>query len=717
MNIDQGRENQARVLVTDDDVAIRMLISETLQMAGFDVFEAENGTMAVELFTQHHPDVVLLDVMMPGIDGFETCRTLRELPGGENVPILMMTGLDDVESISNAYEAGATDFFGKPLNFLVLSHRVRYMLRGKRVTEELRESKARLDRAQQVARLGHWEWDIASRVLLWSDEVYSQFGLSPDEFHPTYDSFMEKVHPDDRQFVENAVQYSLKNCEPYSIDHRIVLPGGRIRYVHEQAQLIYDSDGNPVAMTGTVQDITARKEAEEQIRYLAYYDSLTKLPNRMLFNERLIHDIALTRRHDGMLAILFLDLDRFKQINDTLGHSTGDKLLEATANLFTSCMRESDMIGHADPIAHSNIVARLGGDEFIISLGDIKRPEDAAVVAERILESLAKPIKLDEHEVYVTASIGISIYPNDGEDAETLMMHADTAMYHAKDAGKNNYQFFMRAMTATAKGRLSMESSLRRAMSRDEFEMYYQPQVDSQSEKIIGMEALIRWHHPELGLVPPATFIPLAEETGLIGQLGDWVMRQACEHAKACDEAGLGPLRVAVNLSGYQFRDKQLVNLVDHALKAASLDPALLELEITEGVVMKNAEQTIRTLQELKAMGVRLSIDDFGTGYSSLSYLKRFPIDSLKIDRSFIQDITTDSDDAAITRAIIAMARNMNIDVVAEGVEMDGQLRFLRDEGCGLVQGFLFSKPLPAQAFIGLMKSHLENDRRLGYAK
>jgi len=717
MNISQGRESQARVLIADDDDAIRMLVSESLQMAGFDVLEAENGSVALELFVQYRPEVILLDVMMPGMDGFDTCRALRQLPGGEGVPVLMMTGLDDVDSISKAYEAGATDFAGKPINFLILSHRVRYMLRARRMTNELRESKARLDRAQRVARLGHWEWDIGSGGLMWSGEVYAQFGLSSKDFQPTYDGFLERVHPDDRELVESAVAQALKHKSKYSVDHRIILPNKTVRYVHEQGQVLTDKDGNPVRMTGTVQDITDRKEAEDKIRHLAYYDSLTQLPNRMLFNDRLMQAIALAKRHERMLAILFIDLDRFKHINDTLGHSKGDELLQAVAGIFSECIRESDTITHFETEIVANTVARLGGDEFVISLADIKRPEDAATVAQRILEALEKPIKLGAHEVFVSASIGVSIYPNDGEDAETLFMHADTAMYHVKDAGKNNYQFFIKSMNAAAHGRMSMESNLHKALEREEFVLHYQPQVDSRSEGIVGMEALVRWNHPELGLVPPATFIPLAEETGLIVPMGDWVMRQACMHARACDEAGLDPLRVSVNLSGHQFREKRLVSLVGDALQEAGLDPVRLELEITESVVMENAELTVRTLRELKAMGVRVSIDDFGTGYSSLSYLKRFPIDSLKVDRSFIQDITIDPDDAAITRAIIAMAKSLRLEVVAEGVETAEQLNFLRLEGCELIQGYLFSKPLPADDFIMLMNTYDVNSRRLGNAE
>ena len=398
------------------------------------------------------------------------------------------------------------------------------------------------------------------------------------------------------------------------------------------------------------------------------------------------------------VATVLFDLDHFKRINETLGHSVGDRLLVAVAERLRQCVRDYDAVSRAEAVSSKSgtTLARLGGDEFILAMADIERVEDAAKAAQRLIQAMQAPFQMDEHEIVVTASIGISLYPDDGEDAETLLKNADSALYHAKDAGRNNYQFYNQSMNAKAFARLSLEGSLRRALEKQEFLLHYQPQVDARSGAIVGAEALIRWRHPDLGLVSPLDFIPLAEESGLIVPMGEWVLRTACAELKAWQDAGHGMLRMAVNLSGRQFRQQDLVASVQRAMDAAGIDPQTLELEITESVLMQDAAETTRLLDNLKALGVKLSVDDFGTGYSSLSYLKRFPIDALKIDRSFIRDIASDPDDAAITTAILAMAGGLGLEVVAEGVETMEQLGFLRGRNCQMIQGYLFSKPLPS---------------------
>jgi len=440
-----------------------------------------------------------------------------------------------------------------------------------------------------------------------------------------------------------------------------------------------------------------RQQAEETINHLAYYDALTGLPNRALFNDRLAMALVQAQRHQRKLAVLFLDLDRFKTINDTLGHAMGDRLLQGVAQRLTSCVREGDT------------VARLGGDEFMLLLPGIEHVEDVAKIVQRVLEVLKPSFNFDGQEFHITSSIGIALYPNDSEDAEALLKNADTALHRAKEQGRNNYQFYIPSMNATSFERLILENNLRRALERKEFVLYYQPQVSLLTKRIVGMEALLRWQHPELGLVPPRKFIPLAEETGLIGSLGEWVLQTACAQNKAWQEVGFPPLRVAVNLSAHLFRQQGLVETVARVLKETRLNPHYLELEVTEGTLMENAEATVSTLRKLKEMGVHLSIDDFGTGYSSLSYLRRFPIDTLKIDQSFVWDISSDPDDATIARLIIAMAHSLKLKVVAEGVETEEQLSFLRFHQCDELQGYLFSKPVPAEAFTQL----LQEERRL----
>ena len=693
------------ILVADDEPTIRQLVREALESAEFSVVEARNGAQAVAAFSSLHPDLVLLDVMMPEMDGFQACAAVRRLPGGESTPILILTGLDDIESIKRAFEAGATDFASKPFNLLVLGHRVRYMLRAKRALDDLRESEARRASAQRIARLGNWERNLETGELHWSEEIFRLFGVDPGSFTPTPEGFLARVHPQDRDVVGRSLQEALRGEKPYSFDLRIQLPDGSVRFVHEEAEVQFAADGRPLRMAGTTQDISERKQAEDQIRFLAFYDGLTRLPNRLLFLEGLNLALAAARRQDRRLAVLFLDLDRFKRINDTLGHSMGDRLLQAVSERLKGSLRSSDTIARGESPSAGDTVARLGGDEFIVLLTDMTRGEDAAKVARRILDALADPFRLDQQEVFITGSLGIGVFPHDGEDADTLLKNADTAMYHAKDAGRNGYQFYSGSMNAAAFQRLSLENNLRRALERDEFLLHFQPQVDVATGAIVGAEALVRWRHPELGLVSPADFIPLAEETGLILPIGEWVLRRACAQARAWRDAGYPPLHMAVNISGRQFRQQLLVRSVEQAVAAAGYDPHRLELEITESVLMRSAEETVRTLRDLKEMGSRISVDDFGTGYSSLNYLTRFPIDALKIDQSFIRDITTDPADAAITTAIIAMAAGLKLQVIAEGVETPEQVAFLRRQGCHLMQGYHFSRPVPAEGFEKLLQA------------
>jgi diguanylate cyclase (GGDEF)-like protein/PAS domain S-box-containing protein len=689
--------------VADDDSTVREVVREALLLAGFAVEEARDGAEAVALFERVAPDLVILDVRMPRMDGFEACVELRRRPGGNVVPILILTALDDVESITRAYEAGATDFASKPFNLTVLGHRVRYMLRARLALEELRRSQARLAAAQRIARLGHWERDLSTGEVVWSEEIFRLLGVEPGSCRPGMEAFLARLHPDDRERAARAAEDAITGSRPYALDLRVGLPGGEIRHLHDQAEVILDPQGRARHMAGTLQDITDRKRAEEQIRRLAYYDGLTRLPNRLLSTERLKVALENARRQSRTVAVLFLDLDQFKRINDTLGHGAGDRLLQGVADRLRKCLRAGDTIARGDPHDPSDTVARLGGDEFIISLTDIARGEDAARVARRILKTLEEPFRLDGQDVLVGGSIGISLYPHDGEDVEALLRNADSAMYHVKDSGRGTFEFYDRSMNAKARERLAMEGSLRKALERGELLLHFQPQVDTDTGAIVGAEALVRWNHPDRGLVPPLEFIPLAEETGLILPIGEWVLKSACAQGKAWRDAGHGGLMMAVNLSGRQFRQQPLSRVVREAVDGTGFDPKSLELELTESVLMRDADETVRTLRELRSQGPRISVDDFGTGYSSLSYLSRFPIDTLKIDRSFVRGITSGRGEAAIAAAIIAMARGLGLGVVAEGVESREQRDSLRGHGCRMMQGYLFGKPVPAEEFAGLL--------------
>jgi diguanylate cyclase (GGDEF)-like protein/PAS domain S-box-containing protein len=442
-----------------------------------------------------------------------------------------------------------------------------------------------------------------------------------------------------------------------------------------------------------------RKHAEDQLRFIATHDPLTGLPNRAMFNERLRHALHQGVRYNRGLAVMFIDIDRFKVVNDTLGHSAGDRLLQNCAKRLTECLRESD------------IVARLGGDEFVVMIENFAGPRDAIAVAQKILNGLVKPFFVDGQEFLMSASIGISTFPDDGADMEALVKNADIAMYRAKDQGRNNYQFYSAQMNKHTFERLAMESSLRRAVERNEFLLHYQPKLDLRNGAISGVEALVRWNHPDWGMVSPAQFIPLAEETGLIVQIGEWVLKTACEQSRQWRDQGIPGVRVAVNLSARQFAQKTLLRDIAKTIAESGLTPESLELEITESLVMQNAEHATETLQKLKAMGIILSIDDFGTGYSSLAYLKRFPIDCIKVDRSFIKDIPIDPDDMAITKGVIALGHSLRLKVIAEGVETVEQRDFLQANGCDEFQGFFFSKPLPAEEVTTLLRNHMQKPR------
>lgn len=455
------------------------------------------------------------------------------------------------------------------------------------------------------------------------------------------------------------------------------------------------------------QEISERQSSEKRLAYIAYYDGLTNLPNRNLFEDRVEQTISANSRDNVQSALLFLDLDNFKRINDTFGHIVGDELLMGIADRLRMLTRKSDSITHnnKDPM-----FARVGGDEFTVLLSEIKKLEDAAKVAQRIIDSLTQPFVLNKHEVFITVSIGIAICPDDGNDLFDLMKNADAAMYHAKSKGKNNYQYYKKSMNDTAADRLLLETDLRMALQRKELLLYYQPQVDSLSGKIIGVEALIRWKHPERGLVSPLEFIPLAEDTGMIVPISNWVLETACNQSRTWQDNSIYNVPISVNLTSHHFQQRALIKDISALLERSGLQPSDLILEITESTVMEDTDTTLKNFQELTKMGLRISIDDFGTGYSSLSYLKRFPIHAIKIDRSFIKDIITNEDDATIANTIISMAHNLNMIVVAEGVETEDQLRFLLERNCDELQGFLFSSPLPADEVTVLLEKEIKGD-------
>jgi len=849
-------------MIVDDDRSARLIIKTALKQSTFDILETTNGSEALELFVEYQPDLVLLDVIMPQIDGFEACRRIRTFPNGETVPIILMTASDDFEAIAKAYDAGATDFFAKPITPQVLRERLRYMLRASATTKQLHRSQELLSKAQAVAALGSFSYEPGSPNLEVSEEFLDIIG-PVDKNHPvTWDVFWEKIHPQDKENLTPFLEKAYHLGTNFKQDIRLVGHPRGERFVMLQIDPETNSDGNVLRLIGIIQDITERKLSElyetdqnfvmqsivrkEPLRkilfeiagllerqrpqslaalcqieenqiqmmlspslpehfcqsmaetvlspnngtcaaaaYLgepAVADNVTTSPfwkNRQkealshgfyssasvpvfsgkgqilgtvcMLQRRIYHanneDLDLMKRiadlialameqknlsrqlvyqasHDpltglinrgaliqwiaGILkqysrkktfgAYMLIDLDRFKHINDSLGHHLGDLLLQDVAERLRHCLRDSDLL------------SRVGGDEFVVILPEIKEEEDAVRAALRILDSFKLQFSLEEHKLSVGASIGITLFPKDAEDEINLHKNADIAMYVAKNEGGNRFHFFNNEMHEAVMQRLQIENDLRKALERDEFELHYQPQLDLKSDKLMVLEALIRWNHPVWGRILPAHFIPVAEDSRLIIPIGKWVIQEACRQNKAWQEQGFAPIRVAVNVSAIQFTETDFAKIVQEALSETRLDPFWLEVEITETVVLKDLEKANANLYKLRELGVTTTLDDFGTGYSSITYLSKLPLDGIKIDRSFIRDLEIsptleNGKNVNFMKAFATLAQNLNLSLVAEGVETEDQCNCLKNLGYTIGQGFLFSMPLPANEIRKFLQS------------
>ncbi|EED30986.1 response regulator receiver modulated diguanylate cyclase/phosphodiesterase [gamma proteobacterium NOR5-3] len=589
---------RAKILVADDDMNVRLLSRQCLESEGMIVVEAADGHEALDAFVRERPDLVFLDVEMPGMTGLEVCRRIRAMPQGESVPIMIVTGSDDRKSIDDGFDAGATQYKTKPVNWSLLGRDVQYMLRASNAFNSL-------------------------------------------------------------------------------------------------------------------------KRQEDRLRYLAYFDPLTSLPNRRSFNEQLNRILKRSQRLNTFSALLFIDLDNFKRINDSIGHGRGDRLLVEISKRLINELREDDAISYySDSSAEeehdgNTEIARLGGDEFTVVLADVLHTDDVERIALRIMKTLSEPIPLQTHNPVVTPSIGIAMYPQDGEDAESLVRNADTAMYAAKADGRACFRFYNEEMNARSVEHLKLEEDLREAMRTDQLELRYQPQVETVTGAVVSLEALVRWKHPERGMISPADFIPVAESTGQIIELGEWVLKEVARHCVYWDSIGLASFRVCVNISPLQFNQPDLLHYIKGFLGRSGLDPHRLELELTESAIMTDGESNILKLSQLKSLGLDLAVDDFGTGYSSLSYLRRFPINTLKIDQSFVADMNS-ADGAAIVDAIIALAKTLNMRSIAEGIETEEQLAYLAKRGVDLMQGFYFARPLyPEDVPNAIAQDYSETIRRV----
>lgn len=687
-------KTEAIVLLVDDDPNFRSLSREHLNPAGFKILEAGSGTEALSLIKSETPDLILLDAVMDDMDGFETCQRFRATPALTDVPIIMSTGLGDIDSINKAFEVGASDFIIKPLNYAVLIHHIRFLLRSSKTTAELRNSRQQLSAAQRIARLGYWTWNVETDRFIISTYLAEFFRIYPDKFQGTLAAYLALIVPDDRKKVEDAIYSVMEGKDAIDIEYALSIDGSEPVLVRQETALIRGSAHRIV--TGTVQDVTRQKETEKMIQQMAYYDELTGLASRSYYHEQIDHFIKRARRDNESFAFLYLDLDEFKFVNDSFGHNIGDQYLKVIAHRFKSVIREADF------------AARLGGDEFCILLNNVTGDSQPIEVAERCLKKINQPLILDDNHFNPRVSIGIAMFPKDGENEHDLMKAADAAMYSAKKAGKQCYAYYRPEMTALAMKRLQDEHLLREAVETNQFVLYYQPQINMQTGRIEGLEALIRWQHPIHGLVSPFEFITLAENLGLIDKIGVWVLGEACRQMMAYQTQGHDLVKIAVNISPIHFRDPALIGSVREALRESRLPPDFLQLEVTESVMQTQGD--LKIFAQLKKLGVKIAIDDFGTGYSSLASLKELPVDCLKIDRVFVQDVLYNPQTPVLLGTIIGLANAMDYSIVAEGVETFEQAMVMSGLGCQIIQGYFFSKPVSAQQLPALFGTNFIAD-------
>ncbi len=698
---DDETSEHPRVLLVDDDEVSLMLTAIALRERGFDIVEVTSGEAALAALEETAPDLVVLDALMPGMDGFETCTVLRALAGYAHIPVLMLTGLDDDASITRAYRAGATDFFVKSTQWSLLGGRLRYMLRASRTRIELERSKFKLARAQDLARMGSFDWRLGDGLgQLWlSSEALRVFGKAPGDKLGVRD-LLRMVGAGQRRGLMRMLGEVVTHNAVLATDVSMTLVDGRARVVHVEAEAEFEH-GHGIGYTGVFQDVTDRRVAEDRIRHLANFDALTGLPNRRQLIWRTERALEHSRRLGHNAALLLIDLDRFKNVNDTLGHAAGDELLMEVARRLRGCVRHSEQVlEHALEAAgarsHRTLeaVGRLGGDEFVALLPEVSDDADAERVADRILEAMREPIHVAGQECFVTASVGIAIFPRDGLNLADLMRNSDVAMYSAKTAGRNSAAVYSPQLAGRGREKIELESHLHKALERGELVLHYQPKVDVRAAKMVGAEALMRWQRGGV-LVPPGDFIPLAEETGLIVPLSEWAVREAARQAKAWQVSFGFSDAIAVNLPSRLFERSDLVEKIHEAVTAYGVPHRSILLEITENNLMKDLHNVSLSLHRLNEIGVEISIDDFGTGYSSLAYLTTLPISELKIDRSFVRDLGITPQSSAVVSAIIALARSLGLRVIAEGVENLRQMDVLHRLGCGVMQGFLFAKALP----------------------
>ena len=693
-NYIQLSEFEQSVLLVDDEESFRQMTCDVLEGNGYKTIQAKSGADALSILqTIQRPDIILLDAVMTDMSGFEFAKKLQQVDEFKDIPVLMVTGLDDVDSVEQAFNAGASGFITKPVNYPLMIKRIKFQLRAVADAMALKQSQEQLYSAQRIANLGYWHWHSVNDKFEMSEQLASMLELSETIKVCTLEDFLAKIHTKDRMKLENNIREAQQNGLMQPVDYRIPKKDESSIYAH---QVIDFLPGSKTVVVGTVQDVTQQHHDQQRIRELAYKDDLTGLASRAYFYMHVEEAIKSANRREESLALLYIDIDDFKDVNDSLGHQTGDLLLQEIARRFQKILRESDFI------------SRISGDEFCILLDNIGEDsvvvadrcvnelnEYAAEIADRCLREVSQPVDLLANQVMPTCSIGIAHYPDDGLDVQSLLKAGDSALYAAKERGRNCYAYYRPELTEKAEKRLQLEQDLRKAIKGRQLILHYQPQIDSKTNLINGVEALVRWKHPDKGMISPLEFISVAERIRIINEIGEWVMRTACQQVMEWHKHGMPLLQVAVNISPIHFLDPNIIGLVEEVLQQTKLPAKYLELEVTESVV-QTSEDNLNTFDQLRELGVKIAIDDFGTGYSSLASLKHLKINTLKIDKLFVDDIENDKDSAELVNSIILIAHKLGHSVVAEGIETQNQAALLSKMDCDIYQGYYYSKPLPA---------------------
>jgi predicted signal transduction protein with EAL and GGDEF domain/DNA-binding response OmpR family regulator len=740
--------SDVEILVVEDSPMQANILKQMLAKKGYTITHAKDGVEGLAMARRRRPTLIISDILMPVIDGYKMCQMVRQDEALAGVPVILLTSLSEPENIIRGLECGADNFIIKPYGEEYILTRVENLLKNLALREKNKgESRVQIyfagkswfidtDQCQIIEMLLATFENAAkqNRELIQAQHALKSLNEQLEERVRERTERLEASEAKYRALLENnadavlvidrltivrflnpaaerlfgrsakellGAPFPLPVILDTATEHEVGRPDGSTAAA-EMRVVPTEWEGEEAALA-SLRDVTERKRLLARLDYVARHDTLTGLPNRVLFKDRLGQVMALARRKKLQSALLFMNIDRFKRIIDSLGHAMGDRVLQAIATRLKACLRETDTISRVGNEELTGTLARLGGDEFAMLVPEITQVEDVAKVARRIIDAFSQPLTLSGQEVFVTGSMGISLYPSDGDSEEALLKNAAAALSRAKEEGGGNFQFYSPAMNARVLERLTLETNLRRAIDREEFVLHYQPQVDLQTGEVFGFEALVRWQHPEMGLVSPAQFIPLAEETGLIVPIGEWVLQNACRQMKQWQEAGRPSLRIAVNLSSRQFKQENFLERVTRILNESGLNPHLLDLELTESLFMEGTPTTMNAMQELSRWGVQFSIDDFGTGYSALSYIKRFPISKLKIDRSFVNAMLSDPNDAEIVRMIVGLAHHLRLKAIAEGIETAEQLAFLQTIHCDEMQGYLFSRPLPAEQAIRIV--------------